>query len=84
MSVGSNQYLLLVGSVKRTTVTEWIKAPFWYQGPLGSKKMFFLEQKSHYLSLCTTQKGMEIWRFRLPESIHVGLKLMQGLTIQDG
>ena len=45
MPVGSNQYLLLVGSVNRITVTEQIKAPFWYQGPLGSKKKFFQSRK---------------------------------------
>ena len=32
---------LLVGSVNRITVTERIKAPFWYEGPLGPYYQFW-------------------------------------------
>ena len=54
MPVGSNQYLLLVGSVNRITVTERIKAPFWYQGPLGSN-IFLGESQAPGIHSCGSQ-----------------------------
>ena len=47
MPVSSNQYLLLVGSVDRITVTEQIKVPiFGIRGLWGLKKSFFRAEKS--------------------------------------